>query len=426
MNNRRTLSLTVVLALILRTASIAQFPAPSVTAALNVERTTVYENEVFPVTLSITSIGERLGRTMSLLSMPPRDSLELATFEELQATRSRERSNVREIRRFRCRARAGRPGTVTVAPILRITTIPWNRQFDVRVSPLDLQVLPLPEEGKPPGFSGAVGRFSLEVDVTPRDVSPGDIVTVTMTVSGQGRMDGLAPPRMNAGRGFKVYEPRRTATAEGGPVVFEQVLVPQTTNSSPVPKVVFTHFDPAIPGYATLEAGPFPLTFRERSVPERPTPVFTAPATSPSAPGPGTGTGPAPVSRPAGAARTSTAAIAAFWIAALIAGLSISWRIKRSLAPWALVAIAFVAVLAFPPYRRAVERRFRDRARVSVVAEEKARLAPSEAALATFDLAPGTPVRVLHLHGQWAKIAAGRSRGWVPISALDLTDDRPD
>ena len=410
----------------IQATAFGQFPAPAVTAALNVERTTVYENETFPVTLSIVSVGERLGRTMNLLSMPPRETLELGAFEELPAERSREQRALRETRRFRCRARAGNAGVVTIAPILQVTTVPWNRRYDVRVQPVELRILPLPAEGRPDAFSGAVGQFSMEVDVSPRDVAPGDIVKVLVTVSGRGRLDGVTAPRMDAGRGFKVYEPSRMATGKKDTVVFEQVLIPQTTNATPVPRVMFTYFDPALPGYGVLEAGPFPLAFRERAVPVSPAPIFTAPTAATSAPVGRREPGPAPASRLDPAMRKRMAALLAFWVVAAALALLAARRFKRSVAPWAVVAVALVAVLAFPSFRRMTGQRFGAGPTASVVTEDQARLAPSKAALATFDLAPGSPVTVLETYGEWVKIAAGKNRGWVPGTAIEAAGERTD
>jgi len=231
---------------------------------------------------------------------------------------------------------------------------------------------------------------------------------------------------MDAGRGFKVYEPSRAAREKKDTVVFEQVLIPQTTNATPVPRVMFTYFDPLLPGYEVLEAGPFPLTFRERAVPVSPAPVFTAPAAVPSTPVGGTESEPASPPRLDPAILRRMAALVAFWVIAPALGLLAMRKLKRSLAPWAVVAVALAAVLAFPSYRRAIERGLGGRPTGSVVTEEQARLAPARTALATFDLAPGTPVRILESYGEWVKIAAGENRGWVPGKAIDPFDETGD
>src|SRR5262249_17243038 len=49
-----------------------------------------------------------------------------------------------------------------------------RRPVDVRSEPLTLNVLPLPDEGKPADFSGAVGTFNLQVNASPTELNAGD------------------------------------------------------------------------------------------------------------------------------------------------------------------------------------------------------------------------------------------------------------
>jgi hypothetical protein len=51
---------------------------------------------------------------------------------------------------------------------------------------IPMTVLPLPEEGKPEGFSGALGAFSFEATVSPTEVKVGDPMTLKAVVRGQG------------------------------------------------------------------------------------------------------------------------------------------------------------------------------------------------------------------------------------------------
>ncbi len=60
---------------------------------------------------------------------------------------------------------------------------PFNEPMDwqnvtVDSDPLTVQVLPLPRENVPAGFSGAVGTYSLTLTASPTNVAMGDPVTV--------------------------------------------------------------------------------------------------------------------------------------------------------------------------------------------------------------------------------------------------------
>ena len=157
----------------------------------------------------------------------------------------------------------------------------------VRAAPVTIDVKPLPDAGKPDDFKGAVGRFTLNVTAGPQRVAVGEPVTVTMTVRGQGNLDGLPPPRAAADlSAFKVYEPQ--ARANQGPSsadqkVFEQVLIPLAPSVQEVPQVRFSFFDPALGRYETVTQGPIPLTVTPSTAPVQPTVI------APLAPAPSSG-----------------------------------------------------------------------------------------------------------------------------------------
>ena len=74
--------------------------------------------------------------------------------------------------------------------------------------PLSLEALPLPEIRKPEEFRGAVGRFNLNVEVSPNEVMVGEKVTMKIIITGEGNFDTVSRPVMKDVDGFKVYTPR--------------------------------------------------------------------------------------------------------------------------------------------------------------------------------------------------------------------------
>lgn len=57
--------------------------------------------------------------------------------------------------------------------------------------PITLEVVPLPGQGRPQGFSGLVGRFAIETKAEPTRVRVGDPITLTVTVTGDGPPDEI-------------------------------------------------------------------------------------------------------------------------------------------------------------------------------------------------------------------------------------------
>ncbi|MBN1520953.1 MAG: protein BatD [Candidatus Aureabacteria bacterium] len=130
--------------------------------------------------------------------------------------------------------------------------------FQVKSPPLSITVHPLPEEGRPDSFKGAIGQFRLEVEAAPKEVIAGDPVTLKMVVGGKGNLDAVVSPVLSSQEGLKVYEPE--VRQEGDAKVFEQVLIPMSEKVSEIPEITFSFFDPQRKEYQVLTRGPFPIT----------------------------------------------------------------------------------------------------------------------------------------------------------------------
>lgn len=137
-----------------------------------------------------------------------------------------------------------------------------RRPAELRSAPVSLTVLPLPEDGRPPSFSGAVGQFTMQVSAAPTDLRAGDPVTLRVIVNGSGNLADAGPPALVNGAGFKIYDPQVATPEDGALRVFEQVLIPNDTSATSVPPVRFSYFDPQARTYKTIESAPIALAVR--------------------------------------------------------------------------------------------------------------------------------------------------------------------
>lgn len=120
-----------------------------------------------------------------------------------------------------------------------------------------INVLPLPKEGKPVNFSGAVGRFDFEASVNPAEVKVGDPVTLKMKIQGDGNLKSAAMPSLEPGSNFKLYDPQ--IKVEGGAKTLEQVVIARTDKVTQIPAIGFSYFDVKAKRYKTITRGPFSL-----------------------------------------------------------------------------------------------------------------------------------------------------------------------
>ncbi len=126
-----------------------------------------------------------------------------------------------------------------------------------------MAIAPLPEEGKPADFNGAVGDFNFKVEASPRQVEIGEPVTLTMTISGEGNFDTVSAPDFPVATDWKTYSPvsRFEDKGEGyrGIKIFEQAVVPTTGEVQAIPELSFSYFDPAEGSYITINSDLLPL-----------------------------------------------------------------------------------------------------------------------------------------------------------------------
>ena len=240
----------------------------------------VYLHQTFDVILTIYSRNLNLGGDFRLSNMPD-SRLNFQPFHQESAEPEVRNNQLYQVRKFKSEARALASGSFSIAPSLGVAIQVQSRQrsrrpFDfflggpqleytqVTPSPIEIKVLPLPTQGRPESFSGAVGVFDFEVTSQPNEVSAGDPINVTMTIRGRGNIDTVSAPSINLGDDFKMYDARLIEKKlndrrDHGSKVFEQVIIPRSDSLVEIPPFEFSFFDPQRASYQTLSRGPFPI-----------------------------------------------------------------------------------------------------------------------------------------------------------------------
>ncbi|MHC5016256.1 MAG: BatD family protein [Planctomycetota bacterium] len=131
-----------------------------------------------------------------------------------------------------------------------------------------IEVLAPPREGRPPSFTGAVGTFDIEVSAKPIDVSVGDPVTLTMTITDRTpvgtKLEGLRPPDLNAVPGlserFRIPTDPLAGVVEGRRKTFTQTIRAKDDTVTRIPPIPFAYFDPLAGRYVTVSSDPIALS----------------------------------------------------------------------------------------------------------------------------------------------------------------------
>ncbi len=142
-----------------------------------------------------------------------------------------------------------------------------QRPISVATDTLGVDSLPLPAEGRPADFNGAVGHYTMTTTAGPTNVAVGDPITVHIQIAGRGDFGVLKLPDQSGWNGFKLFPP--TSKIENsdqlgieGTKTFEEIVTPQSTDVHQLPQLSFSFFDPDDGNYRTLTQPSVPLAVR--------------------------------------------------------------------------------------------------------------------------------------------------------------------
>ena len=137
------------------------------------------------------------------------------------------------------------------------------KQIAVKADPVELNIKPLPAQGQPASFAGAVGTFAFSSSAKPQMVEAGDPITVTMKISGRGDFDRVTAPQISDAAGWKTYPPSGKFEADddvgiSGSKTFQMAVIAQAKKTAS-PSVEWSYFDPIKEQYVTLKSEGTPI-----------------------------------------------------------------------------------------------------------------------------------------------------------------------
>jgi hypothetical protein len=145
---------------------------------------------------------------------------------------------------------------------------PMSRPEQLTASspPVAVEVRALPPA--PAGFSGAVGRLALQARLEPRELAVGEAATLTLTLAGEGNLQGVRAPELPERRYLEVFPPQQQADEEvrgesvRGRRSWSWVVVPERPGryALNLPEVPF--FDPQTASYRLASAPVVELAVR--------------------------------------------------------------------------------------------------------------------------------------------------------------------
>lgn len=120
-----------------------------------------------------------------------------------------------------------------------------------------INVRPLPENGKPADFSGAVGNFDFKVTPDKTTSKNGESIQLTVSVSGKGNLKLFNLPKPEVPAALETYDPEHKENVQTpltgmvGSIADVYTIVPGSKGKYPIKPLTFSWFDPATGKYHT-------------------------------------------------------------------------------------------------------------------------------------------------------------------------------
>ncbi|MBR9913595.1 MAG: protein BatD [Algicola sp.] len=124
-----------------------------------------------------------------------------------------------------------------------------------------INVKPLPEQGKPDDFTGAVGNFEFNVKTSKSQLNASESLQAMVEVTGNGNLSLFQLPKLTLPSSLEVYEPehneniRTNLSGMNGSISDNYTIVPQYKGKYPIPSISFSYFDLETESYKRVSSG---------------------------------------------------------------------------------------------------------------------------------------------------------------------------
>ncbi len=144
---------------------------------------------------------------------------------------------------------------------------------DVKVhlksKPVKITVTPLPEDGKPTDFTGAVGNFTIKSSIDKTNLTTDDVANLKLTITGSGNLKLIEAPKLNLPNGLTYLDPvmvdtitSRTTTISGSKII-TYPITPNTAGEYTIPATSFTFYNTQTGKYITLNTDAIKLNVKQ-------------------------------------------------------------------------------------------------------------------------------------------------------------------
>ncbi|MFC1620858.1 BatD family protein [Candidatus Omnitrophota bacterium] len=141
--------------------------------------------------------------------------------------------------------------------------------------PINVEILSLPEEGKPLNFKGDVGTFDIDATIDKYTVEENQPVTLKITIKGKGNIKTISSPVIPENPDIKFYDSGSSENISKenyvvqGEKIFEKMIIPKSEGKFTIGPVEYSYFDPSLKKYIEIKIDPMTIsaTVSEEALP---------------------------------------------------------------------------------------------------------------------------------------------------------------
>lgn len=138
-----------------------------------------------------------------------------------------------------------------------------NVNHTLRSNAINIDVKPLPVQGRPAEFSGAVGDFSMRATIDKTEVAANEPINLKVVVSGKGNVRLIDKVNFQFPPSFELYEPKinsdvkTTQAGVSGSRTLDYLIIPRSAGNFTIKPAAFSYFHPVRGEYITLNTPEF-------------------------------------------------------------------------------------------------------------------------------------------------------------------------
>lgn len=141
-------------------------------------------------------------------------------------------------------------------------------EYQAKSNTLKVDILPLPENGKPGSFKGAVGKYDFSVSLDKVKIKTNEPISLKFNINGTGNIKLIELPPFEVPNGFEKYDPKTDDQINrigkiSGTKQAEFLLIPRIAGYREISPIEFSYFDPERKSYQTIKSKSFKIEIEQ-------------------------------------------------------------------------------------------------------------------------------------------------------------------